>query len=93
MTDNNRTGRPLGKYKRTTIEITKLLQKAADHPLGKKFLVEGSLDSVAATFGVHAFVVDAARESLKPAHEIPRRALRAKLLAHHDDVLELLRQT
>ena len=64
MTVNNRTGRFTGKYQPTASEIAKLMQQAANHPLGKKFLVEGSLDSVAATFGVHAFVVDAARESL-----------------------------
>ena len=64
MTDNNQTGSFKSKYQPTASEIAKLMQQAADHPLGKKFLVEGSLDSVAATFGVHAFVIDAARESL-----------------------------
>lgn len=64
MTDNNQTGRLKGKYQPTASEITNLMRQATNHPLGKKFLVEGSLDSVAATFGVHAFVVDAARESL-----------------------------
>ena len=60
MTDNNQ----IGKYQPTASEIAKLMQQAANHPLGTNFLVEGSLDSVAATFGVHAFVVNAARESL-----------------------------
>ena len=60
MTDNNQ----IGKYQPTATEIAKLMQQAANHPLGTNFLVEGSLDSVAATFGVHAFVVNAARESL-----------------------------
>ena len=64
MTDNNQTGRIMGKYQASASEIANLMQNATKHPLGKKFLVEGSLDSVAATFGVHAFVVDAARESL-----------------------------
>ncbi|MCH8823405.1 MAG: hypothetical protein IH984_07840 [Planctomycetes bacterium] len=64
MTENNRTSRFMGKYQVTASEIAKLKEQATSHPLGKKFLVEGSLDSVAATFGVHAFVVDAARESL-----------------------------
>ena len=64
MTENKQTGRLKGKYQPSASEIAKLTQQAANHPLGKKFLVEGSLDSVAATFGVHAFVVDAARESL-----------------------------
>lgn len=70
MTDNNQTGRFMGKYQPTASEIAKLMQQAVDHPLGKKFLVEGSLDSVAATFGVHAFVVDAARESLNTLPQI-----------------------
>lgn len=64
MTDNNQTGRLMGKYQVTASEIANLMQQATNHPLGKKFLAAGSLDSVAATFGVHAFVVDAARESL-----------------------------
>ena len=70
MTDNNRTGRFTRKYQPTASEITKLMQQATNHPLGKNFLVEGSLDSVAATFGVHAFVVDAARESLNAMPQI-----------------------
>ena len=70
MTDNNKTGRLKGKYQATSSEIANLMQKAAIHPLGKNFLVEGSLDSVAATFGVHAFVVDAARESLKSMPQV-----------------------
>jgi len=70
MTDNDRTGRLMGKYQPTASEIAKLMQQASDHPLGKNFLVEGSLDSVAATFGVHAFVVEAARESLNAMPQI-----------------------
>lgn len=70
MTDNNQMGKFIGKYKPTATEITKLMKQVADHPLGTKFLVEGSLDSVSATFGVHAFVVDAARESLS---SLPQR--------------------
>ncbi len=70
MTDNNRTDEFIGKYHPTASEIAKLMQQAADHPLGKNFLLEGALDSVAATFGVHAFVVDAARESLNGASNV-----------------------
>jgi len=32
--------------------------------LGIEFLLNGSLDAVAATFNVHAFVIDAARDRL-----------------------------
>lgn len=60
----------MDKYKPTKSEIAKLMQQVSDHPLGKNFLVDGALDSVAATFGVHAFVVDAARESLNSAAQI-----------------------
>ena len=55
---NDRDPRP---YRPTAQEVDVLLQRAADHHLGTDFLVNGSLDSVAATFGVHAFTVDAAR--------------------------------
>ena len=37
---------------------------AQDHPLGLDFLMEGAFETVAITFGVHAFVVDAARQRL-----------------------------
>ena len=45
-------------------EIQELLRRATDHPQGVEFLLNGSLDSVAATFQVHAFVVDAARDKM-----------------------------
>ena len=48
-------------YRPSAGEIDRLLTRAAKHPLGTAFLVNGALDSVAATFGVHAFVVEAAR--------------------------------
>lgn len=48
-------------YQPSAGEVDKLLSRAADHPLGTAFVVNGALDSVAATFGVHAFVVEAAR--------------------------------
>ena len=65
MTDSNQKYRLTSKYQATSDEIANLMKRAEGHPLGKGFLVDGALDSVAATFGVHAFVVDAARESLK----------------------------
>ncbi len=39
-----------------------LIAKDDAHPLGRDFLLEGALDAVAATFAVHAFTVDRARE-------------------------------
>ena len=47
-------------------EVVELIGRAEGHPLGTEFLVHGCLESVAATFGVHAFVVDKARESFPP---------------------------
>ena len=51
-------------YRPSTVEVDALLSMAAAHPLGLDFLRDGSLDSVAATFRVHAFTVVAARERL-----------------------------
>ena len=45
-------------------EAKKLIEAARSHHLGTEFLRDGALDSVAATFKVHAFVVDRARELL-----------------------------
>ena len=45
-------------------KVLELIRRADKHELGIDFLAKGALDSVAATFGVHAFVVDAARERL-----------------------------
>tara|TARA_B100000959_G_C14918107_1_gene598252 strand:+ start:748 stop:954 length:207 start_codon:yes stop_codon:yes gene_type:complete len=45
-------------------EITTLINQAKTHDLGIEFLTNGALDAVAMTFGVHAFVVDAARDEL-----------------------------
>ncbi len=52
-------------YQPTPKEVADLFRRAAVHPLGSDFLLNGSPDAVAATFGVHAFVVDAARETTK----------------------------
>ncbi len=56
-----------GRYRPTPDEITQLLRRAAGHSLGTEFLLKGALDAVAATFGTHAFVVDAARDQLRTA--------------------------
>ena len=45
-------------------EAEKLIEAARTHHLGTEFLCKGALDSVAATFKVHAFVVDRARKIL-----------------------------
>jgi len=45
-------------------EVRALISKAGRHPLGTDFLKTGALDSVAAMFEVHAFVVEAARQRL-----------------------------
>ncbi len=45
-------------------DVLALIRRAEEHDLGRDFLAEGALDAVAATFGVHAFLVDAARERL-----------------------------
>ena len=48
----------------TETEIQYLIERAKSHDLGIEFLLNGSLDAVAATFNVHAFVIDAARDRL-----------------------------
>jgi hypothetical protein len=48
----------------TETEIQDLIERANSHNLGIEFLLNGSLDAVAATFGVHAFVIDGARDQL-----------------------------
>ena len=45
-------------------DVHALIQRADEHTLGRDFLLEGAQDAVSATFGVHAFVVDAARAHL-----------------------------
>jgi len=44
--------------------VAELIERAERHAGGTRFLVEGAQDAVAATFGVHAFVVGAARVRL-----------------------------
>ena len=77
MTDSDRTDGVLTTDRPARAEVDALIQKASDHPLGTRFLSDGALDAVAATFNVHAFVVDAARQALSPPAEIaePKRQL------------------
>jgi hypothetical protein len=51
-------------YRPSAEEVDDLIRRAAAHALGTEYLRRGALDSVAATFGVHAFVVEAARRAL-----------------------------
>jgi len=44
--------------------VERLIAEARRHPLGIEFLLEGEPGCVAATFGTHAFTVDAARQRL-----------------------------
>ncbi len=55
---------PMGAYEPSDDEVRELITRAEAHDLGVRFLQRGAQDSVAATFGVHAFVVDAARKHL-----------------------------
>ncbi len=70
MTDSDRTDGELTTDRPTRGEVDALIQRASNQPLGTRFLIDGALDAVAATFNVHAFVVDAAREVLTPPAEI-----------------------
>jgi hypothetical protein len=51
-------------FQPTDAEISKLIQRASQHAMGTGFLKDGALDAVSATFGVHAFTVEKAREQL-----------------------------
>lgn len=50
-------------------EVEALIQAAANHPLGTEFLMGGYLGTVAITFHVHVFTVEAARQRLSPPPE------------------------
>lgn len=52
-------------------EVDSLITRAKRHPLGLEFLLNGAHDAVAVTFGVHAFVVDAARDHVKTSPGSP----------------------
>ena len=66
MTDSDRTDGVVTTDRPNRAEVDALIQRASNHPLGTRFLTDGALDAVAATFNAHAFVVDAAREVLSP---------------------------
>ena len=53
-----------GEAQLGTEQILDLIQRAERHEFGRDFLTQGAPDAVAATFGVHAFLVDAARDHL-----------------------------
>ena len=61
--------------------VDDLLRRAAAHPQGSVLLASGALDAVAATFGVHAFVVDAARDAMTRGVEIETTTPVARLSA------------
>ena len=56
-------------YQPAEKEAVDLIERAKTHPLGVAYLREGALDAVAATFSVHAFVVDHARTLLPAGFE------------------------
>jgi hypothetical protein len=58
---------PAMRYKPTPDQVQALIRDASKSSFGTEFLTTGALDAVAATFGVHAFTVDAARDALKSA--------------------------
>lgn len=58
-------------YRPTRQEVDELIRRASEHELGTGYLLEGALDSVAATFQVHAFVVEAARAALQAGDRPP----------------------
>ena len=60
-------------YRPSAGEVQDLMRRARAHPFGAGFLAEGALDAVAATFGVHAFVVTRARDALREQTPAGRR--------------------
>ncbi|MHC5009771.1 MAG: hypothetical protein ACYTG6_02345 [Planctomycetota bacterium] len=62
---------PLG-FEPDAAQVEDLIQRAEKHELGTAFLAKGAQDAVAATFQVHAFVVDAARARLQAMEEAIR---------------------
>ena len=63
---------PLAGEPPESAAVETLLAAARSHPLGTGYLVNGYLGSVAATFGVHAFVVEEARKRVLES-EVQRR--------------------
>ncbi|MHC4216904.1 MAG: hypothetical protein ACYSU7_00455 [Planctomycetota bacterium] len=64
MTESDPSRDVPSRYEPTAAEVDDLIGRAAKHELGTDYLLRGALDSVAATFQVHAFVVEAARRVL-----------------------------
>lgn len=64
-------------FEPTDEAVRELIALADAHPLGRKFLLTGALDAVAATFSAHAFTVDRARETLASAANTPAAKTRA----------------
>ena len=60
----NRRETPRPRFEPSARDVAKLIESAKRHSLGTEFLLHGAQDAVAATFRVHAFVVDAARTHL-----------------------------
>jgi hypothetical protein len=58
-------------YRPTREEVDELIRRASEHKLGTEYLLQGALDSVAATFQVHAFVIEAARATLQARDRPP----------------------
>jgi hypothetical protein len=58
-------------YRPTRQEVDELIRRASEHELGTEYLLQGALDSVAATFQVHAFVIEAARAALQARDRPP----------------------
>lgn len=54
-------------------KVEELITTAQNHPLGLEFLLEGDLAAVAAMFEVHAFTIEAARESLVGLNDTSRK--------------------
>lgn len=65
--------KPSGSYMPADHEVEALIAAALQHPLGTEFLLGGYLGTVAITFRVHAFTVEAARHRLcRPSAEQAR---------------------
>jgi hypothetical protein len=58
-------------YRPTRQDVDELIRRASEHELGTEYLLQGALDSVAATFQVHAFVIEAARTALQARDRPP----------------------
>jgi len=71
--NGNDRGRVLQPYRPSDGEIEELIHRAGRHVGGTEFLIHGAQDAVAATFEVHAFVVDGARRWLSKGEMLAER--------------------